>query len=72
MTEFQVMDLRGTLNSMDDSLTDEEVLMFLNHLAEGREYDMMISATPPSKKLVKVHVDKDLKVTVSPPPFSKS
>ena len=53
MTEFQVMDLRGTLNSMDDTLTDEEVLMFLEHLAQGREYDMLISATPPSKALTR-------------------
>ena len=72
MTEFQVMDLRGTIGSMDDTLTDEEVLMFLEHLASGREYDMLISATKPSKKLVKVNVDKDLKITVSPAPFSKS
>lgn len=72
MTEFQVMDLRGTIGSMDDTLTDEEVLMFLEHLASGREYDMLISAQKPSKKLVKVHVDKDLKISVSPAPFSKS
>jgi hypothetical protein len=72
MTEFQVMDLRSTLNSMDDTLDDDEVLMFLEHLAQGKEYDVLISGTAPSKKLVKVHVDKDLKVTVSPAPFSKS
>lgn len=72
MTEFQVMDLRGTIGSMDDTLTDDEVLMFLEHLASGREYDMLISGQKPSKKLVKVHVDKDLKGSVSPAPFSKS
>jgi hypothetical protein len=72
MTEFQIMDLRSTLNSMDDSLTDEEVLMFLEHLASGRSYDILISATPPSKRLWKVHVDKNLAVTTSPAPFSQS
>ena len=72
MTEFQVMDLRGTIGSMDDTLTDEEVLMFLEHLASGREYDVLISAKKPSKKLVKVNVSEDLKITVSPAPFSRS
>lgn len=72
MTEFQVMDLRGTLGSVDDTLTDEEVLMFLEHLASGKEYDVLISGSKPSKALVKVHVDKDLRVSTSPAPFSKS
>jgi hypothetical protein len=64
--------LRSTLGSMDDTLTDEEVLMFLTRFAEGKTFDTVISATPPDTSLVKVNVDKAGKVTVSPAPFSRS
>lgn len=72
MTGFQVMDLKSTLGSMDDTLTDEEIYSLLSHLAAGRGPDMVISAIPMDKRLMKVHVDENLRVTVSPPPFSKS
>lgn len=72
VTESDAMWLRATLGSMDDTLTDEEVWSFLSRMAEGREPEIVISATAPKKGLVKVHVDKDLNVTVVPAPFSKS
>jgi hypothetical protein len=37
MTAEQAMSLQGTLNSMDDTLTDDEVWMFLSMFAEGRD-----------------------------------
>ena len=72
LTAFQVLDLESTLNSLDDTLTDEEVYSLLSHLSEGRPHDILISGTPPDQRLMKVHVDKDLKVTTSPAPFSRS
>jgi hypothetical protein len=49
MTVEQAMSLQGTLNSMDDTLTDEEVWMFLSMFAEGREPDIVIRADKPDK-----------------------
>jgi hypothetical protein len=72
MTADQVMELRATLGSMDDTLSDDEVFMFLSHLAEGRPPEIMISALPRNSRLVKVHVDNELKVTTSAAPFSRS
>jgi hypothetical protein len=72
LTGFQVLDLQSTLNSLDDTLTDEEVYSLLLHLSEGKPPDILISATPPSTRLVKVRVDKDLRVTAVPAPFSRS
>ena len=72
MTADQVMELRATLGSMDDTLSDDEVFMFLSHLAEGRAPEVVISALPRNSRLVKVHVGKDLKVTTSASPFSRS
>ena len=72
LTAFQVLDLQSTLNSLDDTLTDEEVYSLLSHLSEGRPHDILISATPPDQRLLKVHVDKDLHVSTSPAPFSRS
>jgi len=72
LTVDQAMDLSGTMNSMDDTLTDEEVWMFLSMFAEGREPEIVITAMKPNKRLVKVNVDKDGKVTTSAAPFSKS
>ena len=72
LTGFQVLDLQSTLNSLDDTLTDEEVLSLLTHLYEGRAPDILISGSPPDKRLFKVNVSKDLEVTRSPAPFSRS
>ena len=72
MTAFQSMDLDSTLNSLDDTLSDQEVYSLLTHFAAGKGPDIVISPVAPSKKLVKVHVSKDLQVTTSPAPFSES
>ena len=72
MTGFQAMDFASTLNSLDDTLSEEEVYSLLTHFAAGKGPEMLISAVAPSKKLMKVHVDKNLRVTTSPAPFSES
>jgi hypothetical protein len=68
MTMNQAMNLESTMGSMDDSLTDDEVWMFLSLFAQNHD---TVSLTK-SKKLVKINVDKDGKVTRSPLPFSQS
>ena len=72
LTGFQVLDLQSTLNSLDDTLTDEEVLSLLTYLYEGRAPDILISGSPPDQRLFKVNVSQDLTVTKSPAPFSRS
>ena len=57
---------------MDDTLTDEEVWMFLRMFAEGREPDIVIRADEPDKRLVKVRVDEKGQVSIAPPGFSQS
>jgi hypothetical protein len=53
MTVEQAMSLQGTLNSMDDTLTDDEVWMFLSMFAEGREPDIVIRADKPTSASLK-------------------
>jgi hypothetical protein len=72
MTVEQAMSLQGTLNSMDDTLTDEEVWMFLSMFAEGREPDIVIRADEPDKRLVKVQVDEKGQVSIVHSGFSRS
>ena len=68
MTMNQAMNLESTMGSMDDSLTDDEVWMFLSLVAQNHD---TVSLTK-SKTLVKINADKDGKVTRSPVPFSQS
>ena len=72
MTAEQAMSLQGTLNSMDDTLTDDEVWMFLSMFAEGRDPDIVIRADEPDKRLVKVRVDEKGQVSIVSPGFSRS
>jgi hypothetical protein len=72
VTADQAMMLSSTMGSMDDTLTDDEVWMFLSRIANNIEPDIVISPTKPDKRLVKVNVDKNGKVSISRPPFSKS
>jgi hypothetical protein len=68
MTVNQAMNLESTMGSMDDTLTDDEVWMFLSLFAQNHDTVPLTK----SKKLVKVNVDKQGKVTTSPAPFSQS
>jgi hypothetical protein len=72
MTADQAMMLSSTMGSMDDTLTDDEVWMFLSNIANNIEPTIVISATKPDRRLVKVSVDKNGNVTTSQPPFSQS
>ena len=72
MSANDAMMLKSTMGSMDDTLTDDEVYMFLKSQAEGEAPLMSISATPPDNRLVKVNVSAKGEVTVSAPPFSRS
>jgi hypothetical protein len=72
MTVDQAMMLDSTMGSMDDTLTDDEVWMFLSRIAGNIEPEIVISATKPDKRLVKVRVDKNGKVTTTRAPFSDS
>lgn len=72
MSAPDAMMLQSTMGSMDDTLDDNEVYMFLKNQAEGEAPLMSISQGPPDNRLVQVKVSKEGRVTVSPPPFSKS
>jgi hypothetical protein len=72
MTADQAMSLQGTMNSMDDTLTDDEVWMFLRMFAEGREPDIVITAMEPDNRLVKVCIDEKGQISVEPAGFSRS
>jgi len=72
MTVEQAQSLQGTLGSMDDTLTDDEVWMFLKLFAEGREPDIVIRADEPDNRLVKVRVDEKGQVSIAAPGFSQS
>jgi hypothetical protein len=72
LTADKAMMLSSTMGSIDDTLTDEEVWMFLSRIADNIDPEIVISALKPDGRLVKVHVDKNGQVTTSRPPFSRS
>jgi hypothetical protein len=72
MTADKAMMLNSTMGSMDDTLTDEEVWMFLSRLADNIDPEVVISAMKPDNRLVKVRVDKKGNVTTTRAPFSES
>ena len=72
MTADQAMWLQGTMNSLDDTLDEEEAWRFLQSFARNKDPEIVISATPPDQRLVKVSVDENGQVSVGKSGFSSS
>jgi hypothetical protein len=72
MTADQAMWLQGTMNSLDDTLDDQEAWHFLQAFARNKDPEIVISATPPDQRLVKISVSEDGQVSVGKSGFSTS